>query len=541
MTIFIGGAWPYANGSLHVGHIASLLPGDILARYFRQKGERVLYVSGTDCHGTPITISAQKEGVTPNDIANKYHEEFEESFRQLGFSYDYYTRTDDEHHHREVQNIFTELHEAGYLQVKEVKQTYCSDCENFLPDRYVEGRCPVCKSYARGDQCDACSTILDSVDLEEKRCKQCGGEPIIKDAEQFYFLLSHFQEGIESFLRKNGRHWRRNAVQLTKRYLEEGLVDRAATRDMEWGISVPIEGYHDKKIYVWIEAVVGYLSASKKWSEATGAGWKPFWEGDVKAYYVHGKDNIPFHTIIWPAILLGLKRPLLPTHILSSEYLTIEKKKISTSQNWAVWIPDLLENYHPDSIRYFLCSNAPDKGDANFSWREFIYSHNSELLGAFGNFVNRTLKFVDKFFAGKLEPAVVEERFITKGQYVYSQAGELLEKGETKQALEVIFQYVRAGNKYFDEERPWVSIKENEQNCIQTLWTCVEWIQNLGNLLAPFLPTACKQLREQLQFSPEPNWSYESLASCELSTVYPLFERIDVDRICIEQEKLQQR
>ncbi|MEI5909353.1 methionine--tRNA ligase [Bacillus spongiae] len=538
MTIFIGGAWPYANGSLHVGHIASLLPGDIIARYYRQKGERVLYVSGSDCHGTPIVISAQKEGVEPKEIATRYHEEFVQCFQRLGFSYDLYTRTDEERHHHEVQRIFLTLLEKGYLYVKDEQQTYCPSCAKFLPDRYVEGVCPVCDEPARGDQCDACSTILDPADLEQKRCKLCGTEPVLKNTEQYYFSLSSFQDKIEKLLEREKHHWRSNAVQLTRRYLEEGLVDRAVTRDLEWGIPVPVEGFLDKKIYVWIEAVSGYLSASKQWSERVGEDWRPFWEQTISSYYIHGKDNIPFHTVIWPALLLGLEGLQLPTHIVSSEYVTIEKKKISTSRNWAIWVPDLLNTYHPDSIRYFLTSNAPDKGDADFSWREFIYSHNSELLGAFGNFVNRTLKFIEKSFNGELPPVLLEETFPSRTKKVYEEAGKRIEKGETKQALDRIFQYVREGNKYFDEKKPWQTFKEDKEICIQILATCVQWIRNLANLLAPFLPDSCETLRQQLGIEEDWNWSYTTINKICINHVQPLFERIDVNQITKEQQKL---
>ncbi len=404
MNILIGGAWPYANGSLHIGHVASLLPGDILARYFRLKGENVLYVSGSDCNGTPIAVRAKEEGVSVSAIAERYHEEFAGCFKELGFTFDLYTRTDSAFHHREVQNIFNTLKEKGFLYKKEVEQTYCETCSQFLPDRYVEGNCPHCGKPARGDQCDACSSLLEPHELEERSCKLCGSAPAGRKTEHFYFALSSFQQELEEYLeqaRKKGG-WRDNAIQMTSRYLQEGLRDRAATRDLENGVPVPVAGFNDKKIYVWIEAVSGYLTASKQWSEQSGRDWRPFWKEGSIAYYVHGKDNIPFHSIIWPAILSGVGGLKLPDHIVSSEYVTIENRKLSTSGNWAVWVPDLLKRYHPDSIRYFLTINGPERRDADFSWREFIYSHNSELLGAYGNLVNRTLKFIEKSFGGKV-------------------------------------------------------------------------------------------------------------------------------------------
>jgi len=398
MSIFIGGAWPYANGSLHVGHVAGLIPGDILARYFRLKKEDVLYVSGSDCYGTPISIRARKENKQPQEIADFYHNEFKECFDKLGFTYDIYTKTDSDFHKAEVQKIFLQLVENKHVYIKEVEQTYCEHCKQFLPDRYIEGICPKCGHKCNGDQCDNCCTIFNAVDLKSKACKICGNEPVIKKTKHFYLELSKFQKDIEQFVETNRSNWRDNAVKLTERYLKEGLEDRACTRDMDYGIPTPIKEYQDKKIYVWIEAVCGYLTASKKWGVDTGRDWTKFWENDVTAYYVHGKDNIPFHTIIWPALLLGMNENLhLPDIIVSSEFLNLESKKISTSKNWAVWLPYLIERYDPDSIRYFLINNSPEKRDADFSWREFIHNHNSELLGDFGNFVNRNIPFILKY------------------------------------------------------------------------------------------------------------------------------------------------
>ena len=417
MGVFIGGAWPYANGSLHLGHIAALLPGDILARYYRLKGEKVLYVSGSDCNGTPISIRANAEGVSVKEIADRFHTEFVLSFLRLGFSYDLYTRTDGTFHHQVVREVFLQLLEHGFIFKKEVEQTYCEVDERFLPDRFVEGICPHCGSRARGDQCDNCGSLLDPLDLAERTCKLCGNEPTVRKTEHFYFKLSAFQDELERYVESakvDGR-WRDNAIHQSERYLREGLRDRAASRDLANGVGIPVRGYEDKKVYVWIEAVTGYYSASQEWAALNRTDIADFWNEETVSYYVHGKDNIPFHTIIWPAILMGIgKENALPTNVISNEYLTLEKRKLSTSQNWAVWVPDILERYHPDSVRYFLTANAPENRDADFSWREFIYSHNSELLGAYGNFVNRTLKFIEKSYDGVVPDAEINlenERF----------------------------------------------------------------------------------------------------------------------------------
>jgi methionyl-tRNA synthetase len=539
MSIFIGGAWPYANGSLHLGHIASLLPGDILARYYRAKGEHVLYVSGSDCNGTPITIRAKQEGVTVKEIADKYHEEFERCFRSLGFTYECYTRTDSEHHHETVQKVFLRLLEEGYIYKKVVEQAYCETCTQFLPDRYVEGICPHCYEAARGDQCDACSAILDPLDLLEKKCKLCGSTPSVQETEHFYFALHKFQQQIKDVVEiaKQKGTWRDNAIQLTERYLKEGLQDRAVSRDLPIGVPIPVAGYEDKKIYVWIEAVTGYYSASKRWTEETGKDDQEFWDKEAKTYYVHGKDNIPFHSIIWPAVLLGIGEEAIPRHIVSNEYLTVEKRKLSTSKNWAVWVPDILERYNPDSIRYFLTVNAPENRDTDFSWREFIYSHNSELLGAYGNFVNRTLKFIEKYYGGIVPKRSIDVELKDKVEGLYKNVGEAIEQTKFKVALETIFDAVRFANKYFDEKQPWKQREEDPVSCEETIYNCVYLIANFAQLLEPFLPFSSERVRNTLS-SVKLNWEPQNTLPNRIDNVQPLFERIDVKQIEHEVEKL---
>lgn len=539
MSIFIGGAWPYANGSLHLGHIASLLPGDVLARYYRAKGEHVLYVSGSDCNGTPITIRAKQDGVTVKGIADKYHEEFERCFRSLGFTYDCYTRTDSEHHHETVQKVFLRLLEEGYIYKKVVEQAYCETCTQFLPDRYVEGICPHCHEAARGDQCDACSAILDPLDLLEKKCKLCGSTPSVQETEHFYFALHKFQQQIKEVVEiaKQKGTWRDNAIQLTERYLKEGLQDRAVSRDLPIGVPIPVAGYEDKKIYVWIEAVTGYYSASKNWAEETGKDDQEFWDKEAKTYYVHGKDNIPFHSIIWPAVLLGIGEEAIPRHIVSNEYLTVEKRKLSTSKNWAVWVPDILERYNPDSIRYFLTVNAPENRDTDFSWREFIYSHNSELLGAYGNFVNRTLKFIEKYYGGIVPKRSIDVELKDKVEGLYKSVGEAIEQTKFKVALETIFDAVRFANKYFDEKQPWKQREDDPVSCEETIYNCVYLIANFAQLLEPFLPFSSERVRNTLS-SVKVNWEPQNTLPNRIDNVQPLFERIDVKQIEHEVEKL---
>ncbi|WP_141604681.1 methionine--tRNA ligase [Terrilactibacillus laevilacticus] len=539
MPILISGAWPYANGPLHLGHISSLLPGDILARYFRQKGEKVLYVSGSDCNGTPIAIRAKQEGVDPKIIADRYHASFNDCFKQLGFTYDCYTRTDHSHHHQIVQNIFLELYKNGYIYRKTVEQLYCEYDQQFLPDRYVEGICPVCGSDARGDQCDHCSTILDPMDLINRKCKLCGHTPVVKKNEHLYFRLSAFQKQLTQYVdhAEKNKTWRENAIQLTKRYIHEGLQDRAVSRDLPIGVNVPIKEFEDKKIYVWIEAVSGYYSASQLWAKQTGKSTDCYWNENTISYYVHGKDNIPFHTVIWPAILLGIHKPALPTHIVSNEYVTLEKRKLSTSKNWAVWIPDIIKRYHPDSIRYFLTINAPENRDTDFSWREFILSHNSELLGAYGNFVNRTLKFVDKIsdfntIHYELEPTLQE-----KINRLYKSVGKNIEEAHFKQGLEDIFRFIRESNKYFDDKKPWIQLQTDKKGCISTLGNCLSIIANLAQLLSPFIPFSSREVQKMLDLD---NFSWQPIQKEILKPklIKTLFERIDLVQIQEELDNL---
>jgi methionyl-tRNA synthetase len=540
MNILIGGAWPYANGSLHIGHIAALIPGDVIARYYRLKGDNVLYVSGSDCHGTPIAIRAKKERISPKDIADKYHKEFKACFNKLNFSYDYYSRTDEEYHKEEVQKIIKELYNNGFIYEKEIEQVYCEHCNQFLPDRYVEGICPHCKSISRGDQCDNCSALLDPLELSDRRCNLCGHEPVVKYSKQLYFALSKFEEEIRNSLKEVKVNWRINAVNNTERYINEGLKDRAISRNLSLGIDIPIEGYEDKKIYVWIDAVLGYFTVSKKWGEENKKDWEEFWNEKSISYYIHGKDNIPFHSIILPALLSGAGHKKFPDRIISSEYVTLEGKKISTSNNWAVWAPDIINRYNSDLLRYFFICNGPEKRDTDFSWRELINKNNGELLGAYGNLVNRTLVFVKKYFNNKVPNGTTEAKIKTQIESIYKTVGENIEKGNLKTALEDIFEFVRTINKYFDEETPWVTINNNIEKCCNTIYNCLFSIINISNLLHPFLPESSQKVKGWYGSNID-KWECIDLdAEITFAEFEILFERLDKKLIEEELAKLQQ-
>lgn len=536
-NILVGGAWPYANGSLHIGHIAGLLPGDVIARYHRAIGDDVYFVSGSDCHGTPVAIRAKKDGKTPKEVSDYYHREFTECFEKLGFSYDVYTKTSAQEHKAFVQEFHKKLYESEHVYEKEVPQAYCEQCDTFLADRFVIGKCPKCGSDARGDQCDACGTVLDPENLIDPVCAVCDKPISFKQSKHLYIAISKLEKELRALV-DGHPEWRKNAISFTNRYIEEGLRDRALTRDLDWGIGVPKEGYEEKTIYIWAENVLGYLSASKVAADNRGTDFKALWGENAKHYYVHGKDNIPFHSIILPALLLGNSTDWhLPDQIVSSEYLTLEGRKISTSQNYAIWVNELLEKYEADSIRYYFLANGPEKKDADFSWREYVHSHNGELLGAYGNFVNRSLSFINKYWNGVIPEGTYNPEIKQQITSAYAKVGELIEKGAFKDAINEIFELVRSANKYFDTEQPWITRDADEVTCKNTLYNCVQIISNLAILLYPFIPFSSEKVCSWLKL--ENKWEYQSVnAGYKLPEIEILFQRIDKKVIEIESEKL---
>ena len=536
-NILIAGAWPYANGSLHIGHVAGLLAGDVLARYHRAKGDRVCYVSGSDCHGTPVALRAKREGLTPWEVSDRFHEEFSRCFQWLGFGYDLYSKTSSEEHIRFVQEFHEKLYGSPYVYEKEVPQAYCEGCKSFLADRFVTGKCPVCGEAARGDQCDACGEVLEPEQLIEPVCAVCGERISFRNTRHLYIAISRLEKELKAYVESH-ENWRKNAVALSKRYIEEGLRDRALTRDLDWGIDVPRKGYEDKKIYIWAENVLGYLSLSRLVAKERGWDFKELWGEEARHYYVHGKDNIPFHTIILPALLLAEGEDWhLPDHIISSEYLTLEGKKISTSQNYAIWVKDLIGRYEADSLRYYLLANGAEKRAADFSWQGFITSHNNELLGAWGNFVNRTLIFITKYLDGRVPEGILEKGLEEEIDRLYEKIGKKVEGGRLKEAIDDIFAFVRFSNKYFDLGKPWITRNTSLRDCQDTLYNCVQLIVNLAVLLKPFLPFSSEKVLGW--FLLDSSWKRKTVPT---GFVIPeteiLFRRIDRERIGKEEEKL---
>ncbi len=517
--IHVSVAWPYANGDLHVGHLAGVyLPADIFARYHRLKGNHVLMVSGSDSHGTPISVEADKRGVTAREVFERYHERFLQTQQKAGISYDLFTHTDTENHHRIAQDIFLLLLERGHLY-KERQELLYSELENrFLPDRYVEGECYICHyEQARGDQCDNCGNLLEATKLINPRSKNNPDDKLIVRETEHYFLdLAHFTDQLLPYLEAHKSHWRPNVITFSQNFVKDGLRGRPITRDIDWGVPVPLEGWEDKHLYVWFEAVMGYFTASIEWAKIIGKPdeWKKWWYNpDAKIYNFIGKDNIPFHTIIWQAELFGINgiyndgddTPLqLPYDVPANEFMNIEGKQFSKSRNWAIWLPDILERYQADAIRYYVAATAPETHDSDFSWDGFLQRVNNELLAAWGNLANRMLGFAYKRFDGKVPEydslTPEDEAILAKVEAGFDEIGALIAAVKLRDALSKAMELARDANAYLDSRAPWKTIKEDPADAARTVYTILRVIDNLKILLAPFVPFSSQQLHEYLGY-----------------------------------------
>lgn len=529
MNVIIGNAWPYANGQLHLGRIAVLLPGDILARYHRLMGDDVIFLSGTDCHGTPVTMKANEEGITPKEAIDKYHEEFQRCFKSLGFSFDIFEKTHSKYHEEKVKEFILGLYKDGYIYEKSVEQTFCETCNEYLSDRYIEGKCPKCGAETFGDECKECSEIFDTYELLEKKCKTCKSEPILKETNHLFFALSKFENDVKRlYIRQHG--WRENAQRIVKRYLDEGLRDRAVTRDFNWGVDVPLEGYEDKKIFVWIEAVMGYLTATMKCTEERAEDFNEYWQGeDSRIYLVHGKDNIPFHTVIFPAILagIGIKNPNL--RIVSSEHLKLEGKPFSSVKNWALWADYVSNKYNVDSFRYYLTLSSPEDKDTDFTWREYINVVNNDLAGTLATFINKVLIFTKKNYGSKVPNGKMDERLKDEILNLYFDAGDKIEDGHFRDALTSIMDLCKKGNKYFDDSKVWDLIEKNPGKLRDVIYNCIQVIANLANLLEPFMPSTSRKIVESLGID-ETIWSFVEKKQGMIKESNILFMKIDKRR-----------
>ena len=508
-------AWPYANGPLHLGHIAgAYLTADIFARFNRLVGNDVLMVSGSDSHGTPVTVTADEEGKTARQVFEESHATFLEAWQKLGISFDLFTHTDTENHWAVAQDFFKRLLEKEGLYRATEKQVFCETDGRFLPDRYIGGECPYCHfPRARGDQCDNCGRVLDATELIAPKCKLAKpGEThklLVRESEQFYLDLTAFEKKLLAYLADKDAYWKSNVLAFVRNWLQAGLHGRAITRDMDWGIKLPIPGFDSKRIYVWFEAVIGYYSASVEWARNRGTPdkWKEWWTKDenVRGYYFVGKDNIPFHTIIWPAMLLGYDENLpLPYDVPANEFLNLEGRKFSKSEHWAVWINDYLRSYDPDPLRYLLSANMPEFADTDFTWKEFVRRNNDELIANWGNLANRVLTFTYKNFEqrvptpGELNDA--DRALLTKSEDAFASVGDALGRVRFKEAIGIAVDLAREANQYLQITEPWKTIKVDRVRAATSLYVSLTVIDNLKTLFYPFLPFSSNDLHRQLGY-----------------------------------------
>jgi methionyl-tRNA synthetase len=499
--VFVGVAWPTPNGSLHLGHVAGCyLPADVFARYHRLAGDQVLMVSGTDRHGTPVTVRAEAEGVPPSEVADRYHAEYLDCWRRLGIAFDLFTSTGTANHRRVVHDLFDGLRRGGWLEERQTPVAFCPSCQRGLPDRYVVGRCPRCgSSSARGDQCPDCGRPLDPTDLAEPRCRSCGGPAGLRPSEHVFLRLDRFQDALAAWIERQS-HWRPNVRGVARAWLAEGLRPRAITRDLSWGLDVPLDGYVAKRIYVWFEAVCGYLSATLEWAERRGEpdAWRPFWEAPARHAYFLGKDNIFFHTVVWPAILLGngLK---LPDDVPANENLTLEGRPFSTSRGHAVWLPEFLARHDPDPLRFYLGLHMPESADADFAWERFVQTNDGELVGTWGNLVHRVLTFVQRRFDGRVPTPgpgrPVDRALAAAADGCLPRVGGLLAECRFREGLREALALARETNRYLDARSPW---REEDRDCATTLHAALGAIETLKIAFAPFLPFGAARLHQLL-------------------------------------------
>ena len=542
--ILVAVAWPYASGPRHIGHsVSTFIPADVFARYHRMKGDDVLMVGGSDMHGTPTTVRAEEEGVPPAVVAARYHALHEKNIEQLGVRYDLYWNTADPNHKRDAQEIFTRLREKGFVDERTMTSPYCATGNHFLPDRYVEGECPRCHfPKARGDQCEQCGHLLDPFELIGPRCRVHGTPPSPRETRHAFFRLSAFQDRLKAWV-ADKNYWRLPVLTFTRAWLEEGLQDRPITRDIEWGIEVPLPGWDGKRIYVWFEAVMGYLTASREYWRRRGEPerWREWWyDPAAKHYYFVGKDNIVFHTLFWPSILMGYDEALtLPHDVPATQYLNISGEKMSAGRGKGVWLPDLLERFHPDAIRYYATATMPELKDSEFSWEDFAQRNNSELLAVYGNFVHRALTFAAKNFANAVPPAGfldgTDKAMLRNVEEQWKKVGQNIEFCHFRDALKEAIQLARLGNQYFDQKAPWDLVKRDRAACGTALHVALRASRALSLLMAPFAPFSSSTLWAALGYDSDVHaqrWdaALEDVpAGQKLRVGRPLFEKIALE------------
>ena len=549
--IIVTSALPYANGPLHLGHLAgAYLTADFFVRYNRLKSEDILFICGSDEHGVPITIAAEKEGVSPQDIVNRYHEWNKETFKKMGISFDHYSRTSSSIHHITSQEIFTELNEKGFFKVKSEELFYDESAQMFLPDRYVKGECPKCGyGEAYGDQCEKCGNSLNPSELINPISSISGKTPIRKETQHWYMPLGEMQNKLESWIMTR-EDWKPNVMGQIKSWLQEGLNDRAATRDLNWGVPVPIEGADGKVLYVWFEAPIGYISATKEWAMKSNKpeAWKNYWKNDkARLYHFIGKDNIVFHCIMFPIILMEHGNFILPENVPANEFLNLEGKKLSTSRGWAVWLHDYLEHFESDYLRYALGVSLPESKDSDFSWKDFQNRINNELVAVLGNFVNRASTFIEKYADSKvpplLDPKTLDQEMLEAITIQKHKIEHAYEHFKFREAVQEGMQLARLANKYFTDSEPWKTRKTNVNACFNSLHVSIQVVAALSVLMEPVLPESMMILRRQIGLEESIKWADISSSMLSIGqSLRPaslLFQKIEDVSIQLELDKLQ--
>jgi methionyl-tRNA synthetase len=512
--ILVTAALPYANGPIHLGHLAgAYLPSDIYVRYQRLKRRDVLFLCGSDEHGVAITLTADAEHVPPQAVVDRYHAMNAEAFRQFDMSFDNYSRTSLPLHHRTALEFFLEFHRKGILREKKEQQFYDDKAGMFLPDRYVEGTCPVCGNPdARGDQCERCGTYLDPLQLKEPRSKITGERPVVRDTTHLYFPLGEFQQRLEEYVREMDRQdgWKENVLQYCRGWFKDGLQDRAVTRDLDWGVKIPLPGYESKVIYVWFDAVLGYISSTREWAEKQGKpdAWKEYWLRPGTKYVAFiGKDNVVFHTIVFPAMLMAWNdgrpdRYVLPANVPANEFLNFEGQKFSKSRGWGIDVRDFLAKYPVDALRYYLAVNLPEYRDSDFTWRDFQAKYNNELADILGNFVNRTLAFAARTFGGVVPPLgalrETDRQMLDALHRTPGAAGALYDRYRFRDGLMEVMNLARAANKYFNDSEPWKTAKSDRGRCGTTINVSIQIARALALLMHPVIPSSCDRIWRML-------------------------------------------
>ncbi len=546
-------ALPYANGPIHLGHLAgAYLPADLYVRYKRLKDEDIIHICGSDEHGVPITIAAEKEGISPQDIVDKFHEQNKQIFEEFGIHFDYYGRTSSEVHHQTSQEFFTKLYEDDVFVQKTEEQLYDPKAEMFLPDRYVKGTCPNCGyEEAYGDQCESCGTSLSPTELKNPKSAITGDTPETKETTHWYLPLGDFQERLEKWL-DTRENWKPNVMGQVKSWLNDGLADRAVTRDLTWGVPVPLEDADGKVLYVWFDAPIGYISATKEWAAEQGSPdkWKKYWQDeDTDLIHFIGKDNIVFHCIMFPATLMAHGNYVLPKNVPANEFLNLEGKKLSTSRGWAVWLDEYLKDFDADLLRYVLGTTLPEAKDSDFSWEDFQNKVNSELADVLGNFVYRTTSFTENYFEGSVpelnNPTEKDRKTLAKIQQQKQKISEVYEQFKLREAIGETMNLARIGNKYFTDMEPWQTRKDDLETCGNTLHVCLQITAALSILFDPILPDKMAELRSELNIADDINWDTISdtilTGGSKIKKGAILFEKIEDEEIEKQLNKLKER